>query len=107
VRLANLNDTILQIFLTKLRHQLGNHIKQVILFGSRARGEQSVLSDYDCMVLLDVIPSDINNIIDEITGELLYEYNVIFSVFPVAESRYLKQIHNPLFINVKNEGIAL
>lgn len=101
------NDEILRLFLNRLRERLGNHLKQVILFGSRARGDNTPESDYDCMAILDIISPSVNNIIDEIAGEFLYEYNIVFSVFPVTEERHRNQIHNPFFLNIKKEGILL
>lgn len=103
----DLSDSVLELFLKKLRNELGSHIKYVFLYGSRARGDNYTDSDYDCMVVVDALSSSINDTIDEITGEFLYEYDIIFSVFIVSIERYTKQTYNPLFINVKNEGIEL
>jgi predicted nucleotidyltransferase len=100
-------DQMLDLFLNRLKSQLGHHLKQVILFGSRARGDNAPDSDYDCMAVLDVISPSSNEIIDEIAGEFLYEYNVVFSVFPVSEEKHNTQTYNPLFMNVKTEGIVL
>ncbi len=86
---------------------MGSHLRQVILFGSRARGEDVSGSDYDCMAVLDILSPFLNDLIDETAGDFLYEYNAVFSVFPVSEHRYRKEIHNPLFMNVRAEGILL
>jgi len=106
------NDRILNLFLDRLRARLGSHLRQVILFGSRARGEDVsgsdyAGSDYDCMAVLDILSPFLNDLIDETAGDFLYEYNAVFSVFPVSEHRYRKEIHNPLFMNVRAEGILL
>lgn len=106
-RINDQDDEILRLFLQKLRSRLGYHLKQVVLFGSRARGDNAPDSDYDCMAILDTLSPFLNDVIDEIAGEFLYEYDVIFSIFPVSEERYCKQIYNPLFINVRKEGITL
>ncbi len=36
-----------------------------------------------------------------------YEHDVVFSVFSVSEHRYHKEIHNPLFMSVRADGILL
>lgn len=100
-------DNILLLFSDKLKEQLGYHLKQIILFGSKARGDDAPDSDYDCLAIVDSLSPVINETIDEIAGEFLYQYNVVFSVFPVSEKRYHTQVHNPFFINVQNEGILL
>jgi len=101
------NDRVLNLFLDRLRARLGNHLRQVILFGSRARGDDVSGSDYDCLAVLDTLSPLLKDTIDETAGEFLYEYDVVFSVFPVSEHRYEKEIHNPLFMNVRTEGILL
>jgi len=101
------NDKILNRFLRALRKELGDHLKQVILFGSRAGQDACLDSDYDCMTILDTVSPSLNDIIDEIAGEFLYEYNIVFSVFPVSQDRYQHEIHNPFFMNVRREGISL
>ncbi|MBD3307366.1 nucleotidyltransferase domain-containing protein [candidate division KSB3 bacterium] len=101
------HDDILQRFVQTLQAQLGDHLRQVILFGSRARGDNAPDSDYDCLVIVDAVSPDLLNILDQVAGEFLYTYNRIFSVVPVSEKRHRQQIYNPLFMNVSKEGIPL
>ncbi len=101
------NDNLLNIFAKKLKSELDDNLKELILFGSRARGDNTPDSDYDCVAAFDNLSPSLTDIIDEITGEFLYEHNVVFSVFPVSESRRLEQICNPLFMNIEKEGIVL
>ena len=100
-------DDVLDLFLQKIRTELGSHLKQVILFGSRARGDFTEDSDYDCLVLVDDVSSMIDNKIIEIAGELLYQHNAVFSIFPIEEERYFRKKFDPLFMNVRKEGIIL
>ena len=100
-------DEILRLFVQRLRNQLGDHLKHIVLFGSRARGDDLPGSDYDCMAILDHISPSLNDAIDEIAGEFLYEHNALFSIFSVTEKRYREQTYNPLFMNVEKEGISL
>jgi len=101
------NDAILHLFLAQLREQLGHHLKQVILFGSRARGDERPDSDYDCLAVVDRISPALLDSIDDIAGEFLYVYNIVFSVLPVSEERHVRQRHNPLFMNIEQEGVSL
>lgn len=80
---AKVKDEILAIFVQSIRNQLDDRLKQVILFGSRARGDHAVDSDYDCLVVLEEVSAEVKDIIDEIAGELLYRYNTVFSIFPI------------------------
>ena len=101
------NNNLLNSFVKKLKKELDDNLKELILFGSRARGDNSPDSDYDCVAVLYDLSPYLTDIIDKISGEFLYEYNVVFSVFPVSESRRLKQIWNPFFMNIEKEGIVL
>jgi len=101
------DDNLLTIFVKKMKSELDDNLKEIILFGSRARGDNTPDSDYDCMAVFDNLSPSLTDIIDEIAGEFLYEYNVVFAVFPVSENQRLKQICNPLFMNIEKEGIVL
>jgi len=101
------NNELLDLFLQEIRQQLGSHLKQVILFGSRARGEAAPDSDYDCLAVVDEVSPMIKDGIDQVAGELLYQYNVVFSVFPIPEDQHRRWTYNPLLMNVRKEGIVL
>ena len=103
----NRTDEVLDFFLLELRRQFGKHLKQIILFGSRAREDWEPDSDYDCVVVLERISAESKNAIDEIAGEILYQYGAVFSIFPVSESAYREQAYNPFLMNVRKEGITL
>ena len=100
-------DKALEQFRRRLRRRLGHHLKEIILFGSRARRDDVPGSDYDCLAILDEVSPWAKDAIDEVAGELLYEYHAVFSVFPLAEERYRRQTYNPFLINARREGIAL
>ncbi len=99
-------QVILNEFKRELRSLYGERLKDVILFGSHARGEAHAGSDIDVMVVLrgDVAPGrEIDRMIDVIT-ELNLKYGVLLSVVPVAEEKYLRR-NSPLLLNVRREGI--
>lgn len=100
-------DEILDHFLQEMRKRLGAHLKQVILFGSRGRGDDVPGSDYDCLAVLDEVSPAIKDTIDEVVGEILYRSNTVFSVFPILEEKYHQQIYDPFLMNVRKEGIVL
>jgi predicted nucleotidyltransferase len=101
------DDKVLNLFLQKIRAELGDQLKQVILFGSRARGDFTEESDYDCLVLVDRVSAAVEEAINELSGELLYEYNEVFSIFPVQEEKFQQDVYEPLYMNVRREGLIL
>ncbi len=100
-------DGALDSFLQMIREQLGDHLRQIILFGSRSRGDDEPDSDYDCLAILDEVSPRIKESIDEVVGEILYQHSAVFSVVPVSEEKYRRQKYNPLLMNVRREGITL
>lgn len=88
----------------------GEKLKNLILFGSYARGDAHKNSDIDFLAVIDSkdVPFDPCKEIDMMNDaiyEMVLKYDIAISVIPVSEYQYLNS-PNPLFINVKNEGIA-
>jgi predicted nucleotidyltransferase len=101
------DDHILNLFVQELRRQLGPELRQVILFGSRARGDAAPDSDYDCLAIVDEVSPAMKANIAEVAGEFLYRHDAIFSVFPMSQEMYQHDTYEPLLINVRQEGILL
>lgn len=100
-------DKVLSLFIDEMHSRLGDRVKEILLFGSRARGDNAVDSDYDCLLVVNETSRDVEDIVDEVAGELLYRYDAVFSIFPVSETQYREQKYNPLFMNIRNDGIAV
>jgi len=100
-------DKALQHFVQQIRKQLGNHLKQVILFGSRVRGDDVPGSDYDCLIIVDEVTKAIKDIIDEVAGEALYQHSSVFSAFLISEERHNRHSYNPLLMSIAKEGMIL
>ncbi|NJN94839.1 MAG: nucleotidyltransferase domain-containing protein [Anaerolineales bacterium] len=102
-----LNDPILEIFLQQMHQKLGSHLKQIILFGSRARGDFDRDSDYDCLAVVDEVSPKVDETIAEIMGQFLNEHDMVFSIFPITQEMYQQDVWEPLLINVRKEGVVL
>jgi len=100
-------DEVLAELVDKLRSRLGENLRQVILFGSRARGDHRPDSDFDCMVLVDALDASVEEAVDVVGGELLLERDAVFSIFPVTVERFRTETAEPLFRNVREDGVVL
>jgi uncharacterized protein len=100
-------DLLLNLFAQEMRRRLGRNLRQMILFGSRARGDHSKDSDYDCLAVLEKISPHVKDLIDEVAGQMLYEHNAVFFVLPMKKSKKRKKTCNPLLLNIEKEGIYL
>ena len=100
-------DALLLELTQMLRKELGEDLKHLILFGSRARGDHAPDSDYDCLLVVSQVTPKIVTTIDQVAGELLFNYSVVFSIIPISETRYLSEPHHPLLKNIAREGVVL
>jgi len=58
MKALSVKDPALAAFETAIRERLGKHLKKMILFGSRARGDNDPDSDYDIPVVLDEVTTE-------------------------------------------------
>jgi hypothetical protein len=100
-------DEILDLFLPELRQRLGSHLKQVILFGFRAGGDDASGSEYDCLVVLDEVSPALVDVMDELAGDILDQHKAAFSIFAISEEKYRQETYAPFLMNVHREGITL
>lgn len=97
---------LLEEFKKEVEQIYGDKLKQVILYGSHARGDFTEGSDIDLLILLEgkVVPGkEIDRMIDIIT-DINLKYGVLISVYPVSEEDYTN-VNSPLLINVRREGV--
>ena len=81
----------------------------IILYGSRARGDERTDSDWDILVLTDY-PVDLNK--ERLFRDNLYELELeageAFSIFVYSKIDWLtKQRITPFYYNVSEEGVLL
>jgi uncharacterized protein len=101
------NDPVLRFFKNAIVEKLGGHLRQVLLFGSRARGDATAESDYDLLVVVDHVNSTVTNGIDTIAGQALLEHRAVLSAFPISEEARARRRYSPLLMNVDREGVAV
>jgi len=82
---------------------------QVIIFGSRARGDAKIESDWDILILTDyLVTTEIERSFRNNLFDIEIETGEVFSTFV-----YQKQIWNtkhkvtPLYRNIKREGVRI
>ena len=99
-------EHILKEFREKTEKLYGKRLKDVILYGSWAKGLANQDSDIDLAIVLDgdVAPGEeIDRTIDIIT-EINLNYGVLISVYPVSENDY-NSVNSPLMLNLRREGV--
>lgn len=72
-------DKIAQDFANNVRKKLGNHIKEIILFGSHARGDFAEGSDYDFLIVVDKRRKADEKMLQDVGVEFLNKYNALIA----------------------------
>ena len=101
-------DNIIEEFKVEVRELYSKRLKNVILYGSYARGEATGDSDIGMVVVLegDISPGrEIDRMIDIIT-EMNLKHNILISIYPVSEIDYIT-LKSPLLTNVRKEGAPI
>lgn len=104
---------IIREFTIKSKELLGNHLKQMILYGSYARGDFNENSDIDIMILIDMKDRELENYYEKII-ELAYDIESE-NEFKIHLSPLVKNIDKfnywldtiPFYMNVEREGVSL
>ena len=80
---------------------------EVILFGSRARGEATEGSDIDVLVLVPKLEKDTLDSILEAAWEVGFEAGEVISVIPATFEEMERLSASPFFQAVQREGIRV
>jgi len=91
----------------ELRQRCGTHLRKVILFGSRTRGDATEGSDYDCLAIFDDVTPPIEATLDQLAGRYLLEEGAVISCVPLREADLPRLQYEPFLINAQREGQVL
>lgn len=102
---------LIKQYVIAIRNLYGRHVKQIILYGSYARGDFQKDSDVDVMVLVDLPDTQIESYSDALS-ELGFEYNIKHDMWflpVVINIQHFGQWCTiyPFYSNVVKEGITL
>lgn len=102
---------LMQQYVSNVRDIYGSHLRQVILFGSYARGDYNSESDVDVMILLDLSDMDIKEYghqLSDMTFDFNMDYDVDIKPIAKSESHYQKWVGSyPFYTNVDRDGVKL
>ena len=80
---------------------------QILLFGSRARGDAQDGSDYDMLVVVDHRTPELRAIILEVESQLMECYGALVATVLRSEPEWQQLQGFPLARNIAREGIPL
>lgn len=106
--LANAHPpAVAQEYAQELRKRLGSHARQIILFGSQARGDSTTGSDYDFIVVVDERTRALQELVLDAGARMLDEADALCAALVYDEAEWQKARRFPLGWNVEREGVML
>jgi predicted nucleotidyltransferase len=100
-------DKVSVEFAERTRSRLKNHLKKIILFGSRARGNFYEGSDYDILIVVDKREKQFQEIVLDESVEIMNKYDALIGHIVCDEKEWEKKKKFPIGLNILDEGIEL
>jgi len=108
VTLSDRDQQIVQDLVQRLREALESRLKQVIVYGSRARGDHKVGSDLDVLILVEHLDDSLKQRVREIRYRVMWEedFEPLISLLCQEETEFSRQIWqgSGLATNIQHEG---
>jgi predicted nucleotidyltransferase len=101
------DDLVLAAIKERLNEALEDNVRQIILFGSRSRGNAERDSDYDILLLVQKRSRALEDQVDDIAYEMLERYGVVVTIFVDEVKAFKMDQSEPLFCNIRQEGAVL
>lgn len=111
VALTDRDRRIVQHLVKGLHEALGNWLKQVIVYGSRARGDHEPGSDLDVLVLVSRLDASVKQRIREIRYQVMWEadFHPLISMLCLEEDEFNRMVQqeSSLATNIEREGYLI
>jgi predicted nucleotidyltransferase len=98
-------------FKKRLPSDVESHVKRLIIFGSRAKGEATEDSDLDVIILVDERTSDIERKLEDVVYQVMWnhDFKPIISLKVFSESQFSDALKRgfSFFRHVEKEGVSV
>jgi predicted nucleotidyltransferase len=107
MKMSTRHEKALNKFVSYTLESYPEDVKQIILFGSFARGEGRTDSDMDLLVLTQVENYEIRHALIGKTFDILLETGIDLSVKVTSEKEFKKHQNYSFYKNVTNDGVQV
>lgn len=98
-------------YIIELKKIYGLHLRQIILYGSYARGDFRPDSDIDIMILLDMSDLELkvySQKLSYMTFDFNLEHDIDIKPIAKSEMHFKKWVVNyPFYANIQKEGVVI
>jgi len=102
---------VISVYAENVRTVLQDKLDSMYLFGSVARGDYTLVSDIDILLVLSMTDDEIRKTrssLSKIGSNLALEYNVLINKFTASREDFeLNKNVRPLYVNVLKEGVRI
>ena len=100
-------DPVTKEFAAAVRQRLTSHVKKIILFGSRARGDYREGSDYDFLIVVDQRSKRRKNAVLDASVEIMNNHYALAAYILWDEDEWEYKKGFPIGLNILKEGIEV
>jgi predicted nucleotidyltransferase len=101
---APLTDPVIATFLAELRSGFGPALREVWIFGSRARGDAQDGADFDLLVVADGDIPVSRKLVQEAEWVCMERHNTLVACLVYTETQWEERKQTPLGLNIRREG---
>ena len=102
-----ISDEKISFYSNKVKELLKDNLVQIILYGSRARGDFHEGSDYDFVIIVKQHNKSVRKQISMIGVEFLNRYDQLASSLVYNQQEWADIQLFPIGINIQRDGIAV
>lgn len=104
-------QSLIEQYVIEIQNIYGVHLRQIILYGSYARGDFRPDSDVDIMILLDLSDLELKKYSQQLSY-MTYDFNLDndIDIKPIAKSEeFFKKwvVNYPFYASIHREGVVL
>ena len=101
------SDPVVSKYTDSVRDRLKSRLKNIYLFGSRARGDAWEGSDYNIALVVNDRDRKLEEVVLDVSTFLLDQFDVLISTQIFSEQEWAIESKLPLGRNIIKEGIVL
>lgn len=109
--MGELDKALIEELKRRLPADVLSHIRRMVMYGSRARGDATEDSDLDLVALVDEKTPELEKALDDIAYEVMWDHDFkpIISLKVFAENRFRKAAAKGFsyYRNVEREGVTV